>query len=403
MTSLAESIPTLESLILKAKNTFQKEYGSSNEGIVCGVAPGRVNLIGEHTDYNDGFVLPMALPLVTVVLGRKTDENGRFSIVTTSKECDLPHKVEESLNSLKPGMPKWANYFRGVVANFHGKVPSFEAVIVTSVPLGGGVSSSASLEVATYTFLEALTGSNASSKVSKALACQKAEHDFAGMPCGIMDQFVSTMAKSGCALKLDCRSSDTENVPVDTSGDNDDGVAFFITNSNVKHELTGSEYPTRRRQCEASAKILGVKSLREATLEDVVKAEKKGLFKGEDETFRRARHVVSEIIRTDKASKCLKEKDFNAFGKFMVESHNSLRDDFEVSCKELDELVEIALGVDGVLGSRMTGGGFGGCTVTLAKSKCIPKALEAIKSKYKGTPTFYICGEPREGARVINV
>ena len=140
---------------------------------------------------------------------------------------------------------RWANYFRGVVANFHGKVPSFEAVIVTSVPLGGGVSSSASLEVATYTFLEALTGSNASSKVSKALACQKAEHDFAGMPCGIMDQFVSTMAKSGCALKLDCRSSDTENVPVDTSGDNDDGVAFFITNSNVKHELTGSEYPTR--------------------------------------------------------------------------------------------------------------------------------------------------------------
>ena len=140
---------------------------------------------------------------------------------------------------------RWANYFRGVVANFHGKIPSFEAVIVTSVPLGGGVSSSASLEVATYTFLEALTGSDSISKVSKALACQKAEHDFAGMPCGIMDQFVSTMATEGCALKIDCRSSEAENVPIDTTAGNDDGVAFFITNSNVKHELTGSEYPTR--------------------------------------------------------------------------------------------------------------------------------------------------------------
>ena len=131
------------------------------------------------------------------------------------------------------------------MANFHEKLPAFEAVIVTSVPLGGGVSSSASLEVATYTFLEALTESTASSKVSKALACQKAEHDFAGMPCGIMDQFVSTMATSGCALKIDCRSSEAENVPIAAAGDNDDGVAFFITNSNVKHELTGSEYPTR--------------------------------------------------------------------------------------------------------------------------------------------------------------
>ena len=143
---------------------------------------------------------------------------------------------------------RWANYFRGVVANFHEKdLPSFDAVIVTSVPLGGGVSSSASLEVATYSFLEALTGSIVKSKVQKALACQKAEHEFAGMPCGIMDQFVSTMANAECALKIDCRSSEAENVQVDTGNDDDQNeeVAFFITNSNVKHELTGSEYPTR--------------------------------------------------------------------------------------------------------------------------------------------------------------
>ena len=140
---------------------------------------------------------------------------------------------------------RWANYFRGVVANFHEKVPAFDAVIVTSVPLGGGISSSASLEVATYTFLEALTGSLSNSKVAKALACQKAEQDFAGTPCGIMDQFVSTMAREGCALKIDCRSSEAENVYVDVGDGEEDSVAFFITNSNVKHELTGSEYPTR--------------------------------------------------------------------------------------------------------------------------------------------------------------
>ena len=141
---------------------------------------------------------------------------------------------------------RWANYFRGVIANFHEKVPSFDAVIVTSVPLGGGVSSSASLEVATYTFLEALTGNLAKSKISKALACQKAEHDFAGMPCGIMDQFISAMASEGCALKIDCRSSEAENVYIEGGSEGEeDSVAFFITNSNVKHELTGSEYPTR--------------------------------------------------------------------------------------------------------------------------------------------------------------
>ena len=143
-------------------------------------------------------------------------------------------------------LKRWANYVRGVIANFHEKVPSFEAVIVTSLPLGGGISSSAALEVATYTFLEALTGKTVKSKVSKALACQKAEHDFAGMPCGIMDQYVSTMATSGSALKIDCRSSKAENVNVDTGDDDAEGsVAFFITNTNVKHELTGSEYPTR--------------------------------------------------------------------------------------------------------------------------------------------------------------
>jgi len=166
-----------------------------------------------------------------------------------------------------------------------------------------------------------------------------------------MDQFVSTMANAGCALKIDCRSSEAENVQVDTGDDDNekDEVAFFITNSNVKHELTGSEYPTRRRQCELAAKTLNVKSLRDATLQNINDAQKSGLFKGKgselEETFKRARHVVSEIIRTNKAAECLKKKDFKMFGQLMVESHNSLRDDYEVSCSELDELVEIALGV----------------------------------------------------------
>lgn len=182
----------------------------------------------------------MALPLVTVMYGRSNNTPDQ-RVVTCVESCDKPHRVEFRREGLEPGTPKWANYVKGVVAHFHCRaICGFDATVVTSVPLGGGVSSSASLEVAVYTFLEALTRNRASSLQEKALACQKAEHTFAGMPCGIMDQFISVMGQEGSAIMIDCRSLEVQNVKLD-----DPNVAVLITNSNVKHELTGSEYPTR--------------------------------------------------------------------------------------------------------------------------------------------------------------
>ena len=239
--SLAEDIPDVQSLIEEAKKRFKEAYGNG-DNLVCAIAPGRVNLIGEHTDYNMGFVLPMALPLVTVVVGAKRNPSNQTSrILTTLKGCDDPKDIEFDINNVKAGLPKWANYVKGVIANFHGDLNgNFDTVIVSSVPSGGGVSSSAALEVAFYTFLEALYQSPAPSLQAKALACQKAEHDFAGMPCGIMDQFISTMGKEGSAVMIDCQNQEVTQVPIATND-----VTFFIANSNVKHELTGSEYPTR--------------------------------------------------------------------------------------------------------------------------------------------------------------
>ncbi|KAF2345707.1 GHMP kinase C-terminal domain, partial [Trinorchestia longiramus] len=191
---------------------------------------------------------------------------------------------------------------------------------------------------------------------SKALACQQAEHQYANMPCGIMDQFISAMAEAGNILLIDCRDLSCELVPF-----TEPSLRVVVCNSNVRHELSGSEYPARRAACHAAAAAMGKKSLREATLDDI---QKHAPCMTEVEV-RRARHVVGEIARTQEAVRALKAKDYNAFGRLMTASHASLRDDYEVSCAELDELVEAALEVKGVKGSRMTGGGFGGCTVTL--------------------------------------
>ncbi|NWI67497.1 GALK1 Galactokinase, partial [Todus mexicanus] len=357
-------------------------------------APGRVNLIGEHTDYNGGFVLPMALQMGTVLVGSPT-QDGTISILTTSAEADEPHKVQFPAprpgSPLSPGQPRWANYVKGVIQHYRGgPVPGFSAVIASDIPLGGGLSSSAALEVATYTFLQQLSPDDGDS-VAKALACQKAEHTFAGMPCGIMDQFISVMGEEGHALLIDCRSLETVLVPL-----TDASLAILITNSNVRHTLTGSEYPTRRRQCEEAAAALGKASLRDATGAELEAARSR---LGE-EVYRRARHVISEIARTAQAAQALRDRDYKMFGRLMVESHNSLRDDYEVSCPELDELVAAALEVDGVYGSRMTGGGFGGCTVTLLEAGAAERAQHHIQEKYSGTATFYLT-KPSAGAKAL--
>ncbi|KAK6177578.1 hypothetical protein SNE40_015652 [Patella caerulea] len=393
---MASEIPALDSLVQQASAGFKKQFGAEPQ--VAARAPGRVNLIGEHTDYNDGYVFPMALPLVTVVVGRKIEGNVcRVSTLEQSANgsCVVEFQVPSADSPLKPGAPKWANYVKGVVAKFIGTVPAFEATIVTSVPLGGGVSSSASLEVATYTFLENLVGGpDPNIKPSqKAVACQMAEHEFAGMPCGIMDQYIAVMGKKGHALLIDCRSLEVKLVPLSNPE-----VVVLIINSNVKHELTGSEYPTRRRQCETTAKLMGKQSLRDASEQDLEDFKDKL----DMETYRRIRHVITEISRTGEAAKALENNEYKKFGQLMVQSHNSLRDDYEVSCPELDELVEAAMEVDGVYGSRMTGGGFGGCTVSLVKRESVNKLIDHVQSRYKGKPTFFIC-EPSDGAGFIKL
>ncbi|XP_061088396.1 galactokinase isoform X1 [Conger conger] len=388
-------VPSVQNVVAEARRAFQANFGGQDpEVAVC--APGRVNLIGEHTDYNEGFVLPMALPLVTVMVGSRTaDQN--VSIVTTTEAVDEPRRVDFVLpkdnQPLSPGQPSWANYIKGVLQHYRAQpLPGFRAVVASSVPLGGGLSSSASLEVAVYTFLQQLCPDDGD-KLAKALACQQAEHTHAGVPCGIMDQFVSVLGSEGHALLIDCRSLEATLVPLA-----DPNLVILITNSNVRHSLTGSEYPSRRRQCEEAAATLGRSSLREASLQDLEDA--KGNL--DSVTFQRARHVIEEIKRTAEAAEALKQGAYQEFGKLMVESHNSLRDHYEVSCKELDQLVTAAMGVEGVYGSRMTGGGFGGCTVTLLEAGAVDKTIQHIKEHYHGSPTFYIT-QPSDGARVLSI
>ncbi|XP_007429484.1 galactokinase [Python bivittatus] len=380
------------SLLAAAREVYKRIYGGVDPKIAVS-APGRVNLIGEHTDYNQGFVLPMAIQMRTVVVGSPR-EDGIISITTTAEEADEPKTVQFPVpregDSLKPGEPRWANYVKGVIQHYKaGPLPGFDAVIEGNVPVGGGLSSSASLEVAVYTFLQQLSPDDRD-PVTKALVCQKAEHTFAMMPCGIMDQFISVMGKEGHALLIDCRSLETRLVPL-----TDPDLVVLITNSNVRHTLTGSEYPTRRRQCEEAAKLLGKASLREASMTDL--EESRGLLS--KEMHRRARHVIGEIERTARAAEALEARDYKRFGQLMVESHNSLRDDYEVSCPELDELVAAAVEIPGVYGSRMTGGGFGGSTVTLLESGAAEKVLKRIKEKYSRTATFYFT-KPADGAQV---
>ncbi|XP_075224758.1 galactokinase-like [Lycorma delicatula] len=392
---MAEESVSQNELLLTAVKCFEKEFGVLPEKAAR--APGRVNLIGEHTDYNDGFVLPMALPLVTIVVGKKNNSDD-CRIKTLSENCDKPTLVVFSISerqNLKPGNPKWANYIKGVIANFKGNVPGFDAIIISSVPVGGGLSSSASLEVATYTFLEALTEEYTEKLEDKALRCQKAQHEFAGVPCGIMDQYVCTLGKEGHALLLDCRTLEAQLVPI-----NDPNLVFVITNSNVKHELASGEYAIRRKQCEEAAQYLCKSSLREATLEQLESLKLRAPIP--DVICHRAHHVIGEIARTTEGATFLANCDSKSFGQLMYLSHQSLRDDYEVSCAELDELVEIAKQVDGVLGSRMTGGGFGGCTVTLVTKAKVDDLINRINEKYSQTATIYIA-KPSEGAQVLSL
>ncbi|XP_011178933.2 galactokinase [Zeugodacus cucurbitae] len=398
------NLATYEEILALAKSTYHDLFGGDPEVACC--APGRVNLIGEHIDYNDGFVLPMALPMVTLVVGGRRTDN-KASVFTHCGGCDDPKQVEFSLLELKPELPKWANYVKGVIHNFavetklEGQLPGFNAVFASNVPVGGGLSSSAAVEVATLTFMEELTGKQLENNKKRALVCQAAEHKFAGMPCGIMDQMISVAGQKDNALLLDCRSLETFQIPF-LGGAQD--LVVLICNSGVRHELSQSEYPTRRKQCGQALELMEKASYRDAKVENLSVLESDPLL------LRRARHVITETKRTQDAAEALKAQDYTKMGALMKASHTSLRDDFEVSCRELDVLVDAAINCSGVLGSRMTGGGFGGCTVTLLQRAAVDNVIATMRTNFtkefnKDTADrleFYMC-VPSNGARRVDL
>jgi galactokinase len=375
---------------------FEKAFGRPPRWVVA--APGRVNVIGEHTDYNDGYVLPMAIEYYTIMAADRPSAGGAMVRMRSTAKADVAEIDTSKPITVSP--LKWSNYPRGVMAGFAalGLNPGgLDVLMHSTVPLGGGLSSSAALEVATATLLEAVTGKKLD-PVEKALLCQKAEHEFAGVPCGIMDQFISVMGREGHLLLLDCRSRQTELVPM-----RDPSVELLIVNTNVRHELGTGQYARRRAQCEAAAKIIGVRSLRDASAAGL--EQHKSRMDGD--VFRRARHVIGEIERTVQAAKTIRGSDWRQTGELMYASHRSLRDDYEVSCQELDAVVEIARGVGlpgGVYGCRMTGGGFGGCAVALVKSSAVSAITQAIATEYKkrtGLEATIFGSHPAAGTTVI--
>lgn len=354
-----------------------------------------MNLIGEHVDYNDGLVLPMAIDRYVVIAGAPRDTDLSAGSVWSDQ---IEHSATISLSAdADRHANTWVNYVQGVVSGWAARnklVPAFDAWIESNVPLGGGLSSSAALEVATATMLEAITGITLPPR-DKALLCQTAEHRYAGVPCGIMDQFSSVMCKQDHLMLLDCRSQKAVHVPFDSTD-----VVVLITNSNVRHELAAGQYAQRRQECEQAADILEVKSLRDCALPNLETAR---TSLGE-KRFRRARHVVTEIERTREAAAAVGAGDWDSMGQLMYASHDSLRDDYEVSCAELDALVEIARSIGqgrGVVGTRMTGGGFGGCTVSLIRTDCVNDVATCMREEYRDhtgiEPSLYIT-RPSAGA-----
>lgn len=386
--------PPLSQVVERCENAFALRYGSKPMWISA--APGRVNIIGEHTDYNGGFVLPAAIDRRTIVAAAPNNLRAlRLFSASLQREdtIDLQAGVEPIPNA-------WSNYIRGVARGFQmldARIPGLDLLIDSNVPLGGGLSSSAALEVATATLLEAVTG-QLITPMQKVLLCQKAEHDFAGVPCGIMDQMASAVSREGHLLLLDCRSLETAFVPFQ-----DPAISILIVNTRVRHELTGGEYAQRRASCNQAAAALGVEFLRESTLEQL-NACRSNL---DPVAWQRARHVVTENSRTFQAREAIQNRRWAEAGALMYASHASLRDDFAVSCRELDTVVEIAQSMGehgGVYGCRMTGGGFGGCAVALIQSAAQKEIVLRMRAAYQAAtataPSLYVT-PPAAGAALV--
>ena len=381
--------------IQNAQQIFNKQHKNLPEITVY--APGRVNIIGEHTDYNDGFVMPCEINFGTAVSGTK-----RYDHIWNVYAADLDEIDEFSLNvEIPKSEHKWANYVRGVVKFIQERYPHFQQganlVISGNVPLSSGLSSSAALEVAVGKFCQQL-GDLPLSHTDIALNGQKAENQFVGANCGNMDQLISALGQENHLLMIDCRSLETTPTPVPQD------VAVIIVNSNVPHDLVTGEYNTRRQQCEEAAKFFGVKALRDVSVEQFRKREAE-LTALSPLAAKRSRHVETENQRVLDAVEALKKNDLTRLGELMGESHDSMRDDFEITVPQIDYLVELAQLVIGKSGgARMTGGGFGGCIVALAPHDKVDAVRKIIADNYEKTTglkeTFYVC-TASQGVRVI--
>jgi len=362
-------------------------------------APGRVNLIGEHTDYNDGFVFPMAIDRETIVAGARRDDR-RVRVHSLNFNESVEFDLSEEGRGLR-GV--WLDYVEGVARELEKRdlhLRGADLVIASNVPVGAGLSSSAALEVSTGYALLSLADVEIDAK-QLALAAQAAEHNYVGTKCGIMDQFIAVMGERNHALLIDCRSLETTQIPLDTSE-----TVIVICDTRVKHELASSEYNKRRAECEQGVEILsewlhGITALRDVSVEDFAKYEERL----PEPVRRRCRHVVTENARTLRATEALTAGDLEEMGRLMYLSHQSLRDDYEVSCLELDLMVKIASRIAGVKGARMTGGGFGGCTVNLVARASLSEFQKWVANEYKRAtelePFIYVV-EASNGAREIS-
>lgn len=356
-------------------NYYQSAFGVSPQLLVR--SPGRVNIIGEHTDYNEGFVLPAAIDKAAyVAVGKRQDKEIRLY------SCAFDRHYSCLPQAMRPGDEHWANYVLGVVDQLQKNGYSFDSgfnlALAGDVPIGAGLSSSAAVECASIFALQQLFGWSID-KMELVKMAQKAEHTFAGVMCGIMDQFASVFGKKDCVVRLDCRSLEYEYVPLQL-----DGVKILLLNTNVKHALSSSEYNTRREQCEQGVERIRqfypeVHSLRDATpdmLEQVLSEEDAIIYK-------RCKYVVSENQRLLDACEDLRQGRLAALGQKMYATHNGLSQDYEVSCRELDFLVDAVRHNPDVLGARMMGGGFGGCTINLIQEQAIEPLVESLSKTYQ--------------------
>lgn len=357
----------------KVRDEFKKRFSSSPRIFR---APGRVNLIGEHTDYNEGFVMPFAIDRATIVAGTKRDDR-RIEVAALDMNESATVELEAEPQKQRKN---WVDYVEGTarcVEERFGKIAGANLVITSDVPIGSGLSSSAALETSVGFALLSLAGIEID-REKLAFAGQAAEHEYVGTKSGIMDQFASLFCQKGSAMLLDCRSLERQQIPFET-----EETITVVCDTKVEHSLASSEYNKRREECETGVRLLQkylpqIKALRDVSLEELEKY-KDAL---PEVVYRRCRHVIGENGRTLKAAEYFKNKNLANAGKLMFESHASLRDDYEVSSKKLDALVEIASSVDGVFGARMTGGGFGGCTVNIIRTDVLDAFKNAIRDGY---------------------